>query len=93
MYAEIIEWMDYPRQCGKTTALAEAANKLNGIFVVSTDMEVKKIKKRFPDLDVRTLSVNLIGVGKPMIFDHRLITRIVYPLVKKIKDIKKILEE
>lgn len=63
------------RQRGRTTALAEATKKIDGILVTATEQMKKYYTKVF---DCTTISIGellrLYGQNKPIIFDHYALT-------------------
>jgi len=70
------------RQSGRSTALAEAALKIDGIFVVSTEDQKRECMEKFPDLDIRTINPHsFFGARKPIILDHYVVHQLLGELL------------
>ena len=59
------------RQSGRTTVLAEAALKIDAIFLVHNLEFAKHLKLRYPELQIEFVnSRKIFSTKKPIIYDH-----------------------
>ncbi len=61
------------RQTGRTTALAEACKKIDGIFLATSVDQANWYKRKFNVNSTVPTSKELIGTRKPIILDHYLL--------------------
>ncbi len=76
--SDILSYLIFSRGTGRTTVLAKAAKKLNGIFVCGTRHHVEQVRR---DYNVDTVCINslesVLGTNKPVIFDHFVVEKLI----------------
>jgi hypothetical protein len=95
---EVKDLINFNRQCGQTTALLEAAEKISGILIVGDNSQIYSIKANHPNTKVKIVSIHNLSTlrGKsitPLFFDNTAILQLCDNKSLKIKEAIDILEQ